>query len=717
VSDSDPELDLLLRDVPLPDGFAERLQAALLPSDERLDAALAAFPVPSVVLARLREIPGDVAVDEAVNDVASPPALIYSLRRPTWSGRLQRVGRQLQRLAIAALWFVALSATLAAGLRAIVSGTLSRGGDQSEIVFIYDGPLSLALVQPNRETVNLRLADTIESSELLPALDEPADTTPPIARVDLPNVDGPPPAGPVAQWVSLVSSGLRPLDDAVLLRYGILGSPHYADDHLPDLVAPRQPRGTGIEPPPVRGYDRVFFLKNRLFPPLVPAAHPRLMDLDVPLVTGNDALAWIERPLAEGRAPQPQDVRVEDLIAAMDYRFDAAPAGSLALELAAGPAIFGPPESGLLLVGVQAGGLARHAQAATHLVIALDLSHSMTRGGRLHIVQQALGRLLDQLGPRDRLSLVIFNEEVTHVVESASLGDAPSLRELVAGLAPRGGTNLAAGLQQAASLAMSDAAGRGAARRLVLVTDSQATMPAETRSAIELVLTEAGATGVRLDVVDLSQRPVSDSILQAWAAELQGDLRQVHDLQQMTRLLLGALAGADATIARDARLKLHFHPDAVAAYRLVGHEANSLAGLTPVALEADLAAGEAAAALIEIWAIPGTASELGYAELTWRDPASGTGHRVRQPITRQQFTSSPGQPPLALIQAAMAAEVGESLRESHAALRQAGLRSAGPRGLSAVLEVAERAPSPLHRRPDVERLLKIVRDLKREGVR
>jgi Ca-activated chloride channel family protein len=449
----------------------------------------------------------------------------------------------------------------------------------------------------------------------------------------------------------------------------------------------------------------------------MPAAHPRLMDLDVPLVTGNDALSRIERSLTEGRAPQPQDVRVEDLIAAMDYRFSSAPAGSLSLELAAGPAVFGPPESGLLLIGVQAGGFAQRRQTATHLVIALDLSHSMTRGGRLAIVQQALERLLDQLGPSDRLSLVIFNEEITHVVEAASLGDTPSLRELVAGLAPRGGTNLAAGLQQAASLAMSDAAGSGAARRLVLVTDSQATMPAETRTAIEQVLDDARRAGVRLDVVDLSQRSENDPILEAWSAELQGDIRQVDDAQQMSRLLLAALAGDDATIARDVRLKLHFHPDAVAAYRLVGHEANSLAGLTPAALEADLSAGEAAAALVEIWALPGTASELGYAELTWRDPNSGAPHRLRQSITRQQFTSSPGQPPLALIQAAMAAEVGESLRESHAALRQAGLRPTGQRGLTAVLEAAEKAPSPLHRRPDVERLLKIVQGLKREGVR
>ena len=718
MSHSDPNLDAQLRDVPLPDGFADRLKAALLPSDESLDAVIAAVAVPSTVLARLKEIPGDLVVDEALADFVSPPALIHSLRRPTWGDRLWRAARRLQHLAVAAVWFVALSAALVASLRAIISGTLARDADNSEIVFIYDGPLSLAAVQPSRDSAAFQLAAAMERSELMPDAEAPADNSPPIARVDLPNVDGPPPAGPVGQWVSLVSSGLQPLDDAVLLRYGVLASPHYADDRLPELTSPRQPHAAGIEPPPVRGYDRAFFLKHRLFPPIVPAAHPRLAELGVPLTIGGDALARIERSLAEDRVPQPQDVRVEDLIAAMDYRFESPPAGRLGLQLTAGPAVFGSAESGLLLVGVQAGGLVRRPSAATHLVIALDLSHSMTRGGRLEIVQESLQRLLQHISPQDRLSLVIFNEDVTHVVEAASLSDTESLRQLIRELAPRGGTNLAAGLQQAVSLAMSDAAGHQSQRRLVLVTDSQPAMPAATRSGVEQVLAAAGGTGVRLDVLDLSQRGQTDVTLETWAAELRGGVRAIADSRQMTRWLFEALSGREATIAQDAKLTLRFNPETVAAYRLIGHEANALADLSPAALEAELSAGEASAALIEIWPLPGSNNDLGHAELTWRDPQGGRLQRLRQPITRQQFTALPGDvPQVSLIQAALAAEVGESLRESLPTLRQAGLRPGNIRGLNAVLEAAERAPSPLRQRPDVQRLLEIVKDLKRQGVR
>jgi Ca-activated chloride channel family protein len=371
----------------------------------------------------------------------------------------------------------------------------------------------------------------------------------------------------------------------------------------------------------------------------------------------------------------------------------------------------------LLLVGVQAGGLAHRPQAATHLVIALDLSYSMSRGGRLEIVQRGISRLLDQLGARDRLSLVVFGEEVTHVVEAATRDDAASIRILLDDLTPRGGTNLAAGLQRAASLAMTDVAGSAAARRLVLVTDSEATMPGDVRRGIDQMLGDARELGVRLDVLDVSQRSLVDPTLQSWAFDLQGDVRPIADARQMQRSLLEALSGGEPTIAREARLKLHFNPQTVAAYRLVGHESNSLADLTPATLEAELTAGESAAALVEVWFQPGDGDDLGYAELTWNDPAGGPTQRVRQRFSRLQFAPSLTEAPVPLVQAALAAEVGEVLRGSEGVMRQAGIRPAAQRGLAAVLEVADSANPQLRQRPDMQRLLRIVRQLKAQGLK
>jgi hypothetical protein len=185
----------------------------------------------------------------------------------------------------------------------------------------------------------------------------------------------------------------------------------------------------------------------------------------------------------------------------------------------------------------------------------------------------------------------------------------------------------------------------------------------------------------------------------------------------MQRSLLEALSGGDPAVAREARLKLHFNPDAVAAYRLVGHEANALADLTPASLEAELVAGESAAALIEVWFQPGDKDDLGYAELTWNDPAGGATQRVRQRLSRLQFVPSLAEAPLPLVQAALAAEVGEVLCGSESALRQAGVRPANQRGLAVVLDTAQKANPQLRQQADCQRLLRIVRDLKAQGLK
>jgi hypothetical protein len=154
---------------------------------------------------------------------------------------------------------------------------------------------------------------------------------------------------------------------------------------------------------------------------------------------------------------------------------------------------------------------------------------------------------------------------------------------------------------------------------------------------------------------------------------------------------------------------------AVSAYRLIGHEANALADISPAALEAELLAGEAATALVELWFKPHEPNDLGTAELTWNDPATGQEQRLRQRISRVQFAATLREMPLPLLQAALAAQVGEVLHGSHDVLRQAGLRPASPRGLAAVAEVAAAANPRLAEREDLQRLLDLVRQIERQG--
>jgi Mg-chelatase subunit ChlD len=698
----------------------DRLKASLAPSDDELDEWLRRVAVPETLTLALRDVPDDVALDEQLADVAVPSTLAADLRSvPTVQRgrRVRDIAAQLFRLALAASWLFALTVTALGGIGAIVTAVLPLAGDGGGLIAVNNQPQQPGAPDDrhNQQTVALQTLPFDDGTRGGPAAPSRSAilTNLPIVAPDLAQFRAP---GPAAEWTAALDTGLRPLDDVMLLKFGVLGSPQYADDRLPEIEAPLSPRAVGIQPPLVRGYDRNFFLKHRQFPPISPAANRELASLGVPLVTDSDVLSRLARSLAEGRVPPQDELRTEDFIAAMNVRFAAAPAGKAAIRTAAGPSPFGSQGSfgsqstDLLQVGVRAGDLAQRSQEATHLVLAIDLSNSMNRGGRLEMLQTGLDRLFDRLGSLDRLSLVVFHEEVVHQIELATRDDAPALRELVAQLLPRGGTNLAAGLQTAVSLALAESPEPNATRRLVLITDSQPQLATATLDRLRQILIAAGDAGVRLDVLDVGQREVLDPVLVDWTENLGGETRPVRSVRQLYWSLLEALTGTNPVVASETKLTLQFNPEAVAAYRLLGHEANALAEFAPASVQAELAAGEAASVLVELWFTPAEIDDVGIAELTWRDPA-GKPHSVRQRISRVQFAPTLAESAPSLQLAAVAAEVGQELTGARAALRELNLKPANSRGLAGILAITGQLHSDVRVRPEFQRLLSLVKQL------
>lgn len=110
------------------------------------------------------------------------------------------------------------------------------------------------------------------------------------------------------------------------------------------------------------------------------------------------------------------------------------------------------------------------------LTLVVDRSGSMAEEGRMVFVKRAAARIAEGLRPGDRLNLVVFdNEPCTSVSDWVAGRDAPGVAiDGIASVAPRGSTDLAAGLH-AGYLAATQTAWRGDEsrdRRLVLITDA-----------------------------------------------------------------------------------------------------------------------------------------------------------------------------------------------------------------------------------------------------
>jgi Mg-chelatase subunit ChlD len=93
------------------------------------------------------------------------------------------------------------------------------------------------------------------------------------------------------------------------------------------------------------------------------------------------------------------------------------------------------------------------AKTSIDLVCVIDRSWSM-KGEKLNLVVQSLNYLLDYLDSRDRLSLIVFDDEVQRLCNLLSLNEnnKNKIKQLLSKVIVKGGTNLALAMQHSIEL-------------------------------------------------------------------------------------------------------------------------------------------------------------------------------------------------------------------------------------------------------------------------
>ena len=116
----------------------------------------------------------------------------------------------------------------------------------------------------------------------------------------------------------------------------------------------------------------------------------------------------------------PHMLRTEDFLAAIDYRLPLPKDRPVGLYVSGGPSPVSPLglKRDLLQIGVRARDVASGDRPGTRLTLAVDVSASMDRSGGLEMVRRALGELTQRMGPRDRVSLVVFNDDAYVMAEN-----------------------------------------------------------------------------------------------------------------------------------------------------------------------------------------------------------------------------------------------------------------------------------------------------------
>jgi Ca-activated chloride channel family protein len=413
-----------------------------------------------------------------------------------------------------------------------------------------------------------------------------------------------------------------------------------------------------------------------------------------------DTAAWTiaRNHVRSGALPPRRSVRMEEFVNAFDYNYPTQARNVFNIHVDGAPAPFG---RGLHLVkiGVQAKVLGREGRKPAHLVFVIDASGSMDRPDRLPLVKQSIGMLVGALGPRDRVSLVVFGAEERIVMEAVPATKRAEVLRAVDAIQAGGYTNMFEGLARGYEVAARQFRS-GEINRVVLCSDGVANVGVADptrmveltehfrRRGIELKTDddaqgegEAGerfvrcmvdtfrGQGVTLTTAGFGAGSYDDDMLERLANSGDGAYVFIDSPAEARRVFVEEMAATLQTVAKDAKIQVEFSPSRVRRYRLIGYENRDVADkdFRNDAVDAgEVGSGQAVTALYEVELerpSPRTA-DLGTVYVRYRNTDTGRveeiSTRIRSDILAPKAPST--SPRLYL--AACAAETAEVLRGS-----------------------------------------------------
>jgi Ca-activated chloride channel homolog len=693
-------IDRQLRNVALPPGLLPRLREIAAMGDAELDFLIGAVPVPAETLDRLLTI-GSLSesdIDGELRDVELPRGMRYRVERAM---RWQAKRAQLIGWAVAASLLAVVSG---AAYWASVDRNVAQHTANSPRVERRNGVEHPSDVDPsqlvmpkdqNRQEPRVETADGAD-----PRLQSPE-------HVELPPNISPPNEMVQGPGPSTRASQDQPNQDGTDAPSSAPKSDPFGGPLPP--VPPKMklvqaPLARGVSGPRVEGYDILSELRWGRHPFVVPAMHVALRDSRVPIWTDTSSYELACRMVEAGRLPPPSQVHTEDFLAAMDYGFPLPASGPIGIRTAAGPAPWGPPGMSLMQIGIQAAKLPSNPASATHLTLVIDTSAAMRESGRWDLVRRALEQLTEQLGPRDRVSLVFFNAQATLRVRQANQAEIRVALSSWNDVALDGFADMAAGLELAVGGAQPLAGAKGGQEsldKIVLIADGLDPIDDRSLPRLRELLHKTIAAGVKWEMIGLGQ---DATLSPEWdeLAEIGGHtVRHANTPDQLFQRLNETLAGQSRIVAGSVEMKVTFDPAAVSRYRLIGHELNGAGGLSGASLQEDLRSGQAATALYEVELKPDGPPDVAFVEVSWRDPVGDAPHHIRQPIGRLQFLSSWNECALPLQTAAVAALTADVLRSSNVLPTNAHV-------LGQVADLAAEMNPALSNRPGILRLKQLI---------
>jgi len=286
--------------------------------------------------------------------------------------------------------------------------------------------------------------------------------------------------------------------------------------------------------------------------------------------------SYMRRALKEGQLPDPDTVRVEEMINYFPYDWKGPENAETPFNTTV-TVMPTPWNNGtkLLHVAIKGYDVKPVEQPKANLVFLIDVSGSMNEPDKLPLLRSAMRMLVNKLRPDDTVSIVIYAGEAGTALEPTKVSDRAKILNAIEALTPGGSTAGEAGIREAYRLAESSFV-KGGVNRIMLATDGDFNVGQTDDDSLTRLVEQKRDSGVFLSVLGFGRGNLNDQMMQALAQNGNGTAAYIDTLQEAEKVLVEDASSTLFPIAKDVKIQVEFNPQAVSEYRLIGYETRAL---------------------------------------------------------------------------------------------------------------------------------------------
>ncbi len=360
----------------------------------------------------------------------------------------------------------------------------------------------------------------------------------------------------------------------------------------------------------------------------------------------------VKQMISRGQNPEPNAVRAEEFINYFAYNYPA-PQGNAPVKITTELTDYPwNKEHKLLKIGVKAKEIESKNLPPSNLVFLIDVSGSMERPNGLPLVKKSLKMLIDNLRPKDTISIVTYADGEKVALDGASAKDKAKIIKALDGLSAGGGTNGESGLKMAYEVAKKHFKKNGN-NRIILATDGDFNIGESSPYGLEKQITGYKESGVFLSVFGFGMGNYKDTTVQTLANKGNGNAGYIDNLFEAKKYFVTEFAGTLFTVAKDVKFQVEFNPALVDSYRLIGYEKRKLNNEdfdNDKKDAGEMGAGHTVTVLYEIVPADGAAQKLKYSaptndkpselatiKMRYKDPKKNTSELISQIVEAESY--------------------------------------------------------------------------------